>query len=321
MLTTVDLGSLQTASTITLSKAVTTVDLHSLTHGDVAFTTGGSGVLSGNPTIDLPALVEGSIQVTTTGAVSAPNLLHSMPVAQAEPISITASSVNLQSLESASTLILKITGPVSLPALATMAFQPLATQHLLSITATGPLTLPLLTDVQADFAVSGVSSVSLPVLTRIDGSATFSTTGAVSAPQLTRVGQGTFVNGSVASLKLTGGISSFQAPLLTEIGKLLEGSLEVTGATFAVLDLPALKRIHNDLLLGTQCSSAPNPNLLQVNLPALMQFDTFGTFFVANNPLFPQCRIDALATKLHQSGWQLSSNPTLCNVQPTSPCP
>lgn len=323
VLTTVDLGSLQTAALVELSRSVTTVDLHSLTSADVQFSLGGGSILSGNPTVDLPALTVGSVLVTTTGTVSAPNLQHTNVVPDAKPIWINAASVNLGSLETAGTLILNVASSVSLPNLKTIPVAVLANQHKLSITATGALTLPMLTDVQGDFVAAGVSSVSLPLLKTIDGGANFTTSGAVSVPELTSIGKHTYATPAGSDLRLSGGMTSFQAPLLTEIGAVLSGSLLIEGVTFATLDLPALKAIHDNLMLGVSCASGAgaNPNLVQIGLPALMSFDTFGFFQVANTPLLPQCRIDAIAMKLHQSGWSAPNNPVLCTTQPTSPCP
>lgn len=323
VLKTVDLGSLQSATLVELSRSVTTVDLHSLTSGDVQLSLGGGGILSGNPTLDLPLLTVGSILVTTTGTVSAPNLQHTNVAPDARPIWIKAASVNLASLESAGTLILNVTSAVSLPNLQTIPVAVLANQHKLSITATGALTLPLLTEVQGDFVAAGVTSVSLPLLKAIDGGATFTTSGAVSVPKLTNIGKHMYATPAGSDLELSGGMTSFQAPLLTEIGAVVSGSLLIEGVAFATLDLPALKAIHDNLMLGVSCASGAgaNPNLVQIGLPALMSFDTLGFFQVANTPLLPQCRIDAIATKLHQSGWSPGNNPALCTTQPTSPCP
>ncbi|MFO0612198.1 MAG: hypothetical protein U0414_06410 [Polyangiaceae bacterium] len=287
-----------------------TVHLESLVSGRMAL-----GV--GSATIDLPSLTTGSVLVQTSGAFSAPQLSADLPpctsaecIAGFAGVNVTAASISLPVLASARAVSVKATASnVSLPALTTIGTDPMLS-ILMAVSEAGTVDVPLI-GAAPNVYVSALGAATLPQLTTVGRTADFEG-GAISVPKLDHIGE---------ELRIAGQVSSFSAPALETLGGgSAVGILSVRGSTLSTLSLPSLQSF-GALLLAYPGGNYVNPNLSQIALPALVQFASNGPFLVGTNPMLPQCRIDALAAKMHAAGWAPNQSPQLYTTQPSGPCP
>lgn len=128
-------------------------------------------------------------------------------------------------------------------------------------------------------------------------------------------------------------LATLKAPKLATVG----GALLLNATKIDALDLPALVTLGQtlgpsaialdfdpDAQFGVCSDAHANALLAALDLPLLENLGpaNTGAFNVGNNPLLPQCQIDALAEQLQKAGWsggvQVSS--TEC-VTAAGPCP
>ncbi|MBI3200137.1 MAG: hypothetical protein HYZ29_01260 [Myxococcales bacterium] len=268
--------------------------------------------------VKLPALIS-----TKAITVSAPGPLSvSMPLVTSAEINLSGVTV-LDAPVLSSSLGVHITQgqtktPISLPALTTTG--QLIVDGVSKLTApkltssSGPIrirafsgidlpsvnTIPScgLSNYEVPMFDAGAGDISLPGLLSIgceDGLASFETTGALIAPGLVTVKNGMQLR-KLSSLSLSS---------LKQVGF----GFWVHDTTLVSLDLPALTSATMTLGKGASCGVGTNSLLTKVNAPNWKagQVQFFG------NPLFPQCRADALIA-------QVGSGLVHCPLA-SGPCP
>ncbi|APR88130.1 hypothetical protein A7982_13479 [Minicystis rosea] len=189
------------------------------------------------------------------------------------------------------------------------------------------LDLSSLTTVDEDFYITGGDNlaVSLPALQSVGGRFSIywgMTT--LDAPSLESVG---------TVFELTN-LTTLNVPALTTVGS----SIAFYHMQSSVLDFPALVSIgagappplstaldlDPDAEFGICHPGDSHPFLAAIHFPLLTNLgpSNTGIFNIGNNPLLPQCQIDALASQLQGAGWTGSvqvSDPVGCQTSSTCP--
>jgi hypothetical protein len=339
-LTALSFPALETISALFTSNApnVTTFDAPSLTAANLqiwstldnldfgALSSGSLGIMRpAQNHVILPSFVSGTLDISSIGVVSAPNMLSGSVDAGAGGASPGQGAV-LTALQTGTVTVHE--GTVDLSSFSSGS---------LNLTVRSDTNLPLLTTASS-LTLNVTGSASAPLLTSVTGAAAITATGMFSAPRLTSV---------------TSGLSLYALSGLDAHSLTTAGWLDVEGTLLTTLSLPALtsltagfQAVDAALVLGAIgdfCESLPtqqNSQLTTLDLPLLTQLGptNHAEIGVWDNPQLPQCRIDALVAQLKAAGWtgharyELDCNLTdpcnncfssLCSAcpRPTSPCP